>query len=225
MACLNYLGLRVVTSASLLMSESGSGCRYYGKWETAQWYYANWKAKWTCKILGMPRSGEMEVVTTDAPWLMAMATDSHRRPPKRSLKKHIVNVKKIIGDDQAILRVDRNSTNIPHTIAIYVYEIAIDGGFRTSLKLHIGLFLTSTGFCSHQRKIISWRLWPQPKNWDIHINPLDAGRRSTDFAHTSLRCQESVDRRHGIWTLRLVDGWPTWFSNAYWHLNSRVIEI
>ena len=30
------------------------------------------------------------------------------------------------------------------------------------------------------------------------FNPLDAGRRSTDFAQTSLRCQESDDRRHGI---------------------------
>ena len=57
------------------------------------------------------------------------------------------------------------------------------------------------------------------------LNPLDARRRFTDFAQTSLRCQESVDRRHGIWTPRLVVCWPTWFSNAYWHRNARVIEI
>ena len=34
------------------------------------------------------------------------------------------------------------------------------------------------------------------------VNSLDARSRSTDFAQTSLRCQKSVDRRHGISTPR-----------------------
>ena len=65
-------------------------------------------------------------VANDASWLtkMAVVMDSHRHLPKRSLERHIADVKNIAGNDQPILRVDRNSANIAYTIKIYVYEIA-----------------------------------------------------------------------------------------------------
>ena len=47
------------------------------------------------------------------------------------------------------------------------------------------------------------------------LNTLDARSRSTDFAQTSLRCQKSVDRRHGISTPAPEVGRPTeWYIIA-----------
>ena len=44
----------------------------------------------------------MEAVATDAPWLMAtaVAMDSYHRLQKKSLKRHVADVKNIAGDDQ-----------------------------------------------------------------------------------------------------------------------------
>ena len=72
---------------------------------------------WVCR--------EMETMVTGASWLMAtsIATDPCRRLPKRSLKGQVADVKNITGDDQATLRIDRNSANIAYIITIYVYEI------------------------------------------------------------------------------------------------------
>ena len=71
------------------------------------------------------------------------------------------------------------------------------------------------------------------------VNPLDAGRRYTGFSQTSKRRQTPVYRvcanfptspDTGIPGLRKLStapdpGIPGLFSNVYWHLNSRVIEI
>ena len=70
--------------------------------------------------MGIPWNGEMEAVVTDAPWLMemAVAADWRHRLPKISLTRHVDDIKNIAGDDQATIRVDRNSANIAHTLKI-----------------------------------------------------------------------------------------------------------
>ena len=62
------------------------------------------------------------------------------------------------------------------------------------------------------------QLWPIQQQWwrsetffkykQLTINPLDARSRYTDFAQTSLRCQKSVYRRHGISTPPPESGIP-----------------
>ena len=48
---------------------------------------------------------------------------------------------------------------------------------------------TNIGYYHHESTICVW-----------HINPLNARSQYTDFAQTSLQCQKSVYRRHGIST-------------------------
>ena len=62
----------------------------------------------------------MEAVATDGPRLMAtaVAKDSHRHF-WRSMEKHTADIKKIAGDDQATLTVNRNA----QSFEMYVYEI------------------------------------------------------------------------------------------------------
>ena len=61
-------------------------------------------------------------------WLTAtaVATDSCHCLPKRSLERHVADVKNIISDDQVTQSLDQNYANIAPTIEIYVYEIASD---------------------------------------------------------------------------------------------------
>ena len=100
MAHINYLGLRVSTSASSLLSVSGSGCGHYAKCETAKNIALNgWRNEhaksWVLVFHEMEkwdsmkwRNGEM---VTDAPRLTAtaVAMDSRRRLLKRSLEWHM----------------------------------------------------------------------------------------------------------------------------------------
>ena len=135
MVYLNYLGLRVSTSATSLLSVSGSGCWYYAKCKTVKWCYAKWTTKWTCKIVDIPQHGEMEAVVTDTSWLTASVADSCCRFPKRSLKCHIADIKNIASNDQATLRVYQNSANVEQFFKIFVYEIANDAPWLTAVTV------------------------------------------------------------------------------------------
>ena len=73
-------------------------------------------------------------MATDAPWLtaVAVAMDSCRRFPKKSLKQHVADIKNI-GDYQVTLRVDQNSSNIAQSFKIVVYEITNNASRLTAM--------------------------------------------------------------------------------------------
>ena len=92
-----------------------------------------------------------------------------------SLKWHVADVKNIASIGPAMTRINQNSI----ITKMYAYEIKQN--LSKNIFLMLGrrrcdgivscLFSTITrnGFCSHLQKIISRRLWPAPKNRDIHI--------------------------------------------------------
>ena len=69
--------------------------------------------------MGILQNGEMKVVATDLPWLMAMtvATDWHHHLPKTSLERHVADFNNIAGDAQVTLTITK-------AFEIYVYKIA-----------------------------------------------------------------------------------------------------
>ena len=78
----------------------------------------------------------------------------------------------------------------------------------------LNTLVASSSFSFYQlRRICTiWKLIPTSaaNNFVVSsVNPLDARSQSTDFAQTSLRCQESVDRLHGISTPMPGVCWPT----------------
>ena len=62
---------------------------------------------------------KMETVAAGAPWLMA-STDAMNSRHCFLKRWHVADIKNIVGDDQATPMVDRNSTNIVHTLRFYV---------------------------------------------------------------------------------------------------------
>ena len=91
---------------------------------------------------------------------------------RRSLKRHIADVKNIVGNDQ-----DRSKFSKYANLCLRD-QASVSKNFFLLLRrsprlmaLRIIYFptITRNGFCFHIRKIISRRFLPPPKNRDIHI--------------------------------------------------------
>ena len=94
---------------------------------------------------------------------------------RKSLKRHLVNVKNITGDDQVTLRIDRNS-QLPKFMPTRSSKTSQKTSFCCSdaaimMLLRTVSFptITRNSFCSHLQTIISRWPWPPSKNRDIHI--------------------------------------------------------
>ena len=76
----------------------------------------------------------MVKVSTNIPWLTvtAVTMDSCSSSLKRW---HVADIKNITSDDQAILRIDQNSTNIAQFVEIYIYEIANDASWLMAMAV------------------------------------------------------------------------------------------
>ena len=146
MAHLNYFPSRVACFNFCFFIAVPSDGVY---WYYAKWCYAKQTAKWTCKIVDIPRNCEVETVATDAARLMAtaVATDSRRRFLKRW---HVADVKNITEGDHTTLIVNRNFANIAHTFRFYVKEIVTDAP----------RLMVAFGDCSNGTRQKHRRRWP-----------------------------------------------------------------
>ena len=94
---------------------------------------------------------------------------------RRSIKRHIADVKNIADGSLAMTMIDWSSA----ITKMYAYEVKQNLSKNIFLLLgsshYFGIAhcffptITGKGFCSHLRKIISLRPWPPPQDRDIHI--------------------------------------------------------
>ena len=211
MAYLNYLGMSVSTTASFLLSVSGGGC----------WYYKHVKF-WVFH--------KMEAVATDASWLTAtaVAMDSWRRLPKRSFKWHVADGKNIAGNNQATLRVNRNSANIAQYFKIlslrdrkWCFTADGSGGCHGLAPLS-SEEITGMTHCWRQKHHL----------WDDQTT-LRVDRNSANIAHNikinvyKIATDANPNYREGLRNLCLRDCAKTFkinFLAARWHHIKTVVQ-
>ena len=160
MAHLNYFPSRVadVNFCFFIAVPSGSGCWYYAKCEMV---LHKINGKMNMQNCGYQRNED------GGNW--CSMTDSNgscnRLVPSFSKRWHVANVKIIVGDNQATLMVDWNSTNIEHSFQFYVYLRLRDRDWCSAADSNGNCHRLAPSFseemtrCQHHKHC--WR-WPDP---------------------------------------------------------------
>ena len=110
------------------------------KWETAKKYPVKWMVKWKWEIIGILWNGEMKLVVTNAPRLMAMAVamDSRCRLLNRSLKWHHKHCRRWSTNHNGPLKLCKYHVVLRKLrLRDCDWSSKVDGVFRISLKRYV----------------------------------------------------------------------------------------